>query len=85
MLDAGLNVVPASDDPGMFPTSLAREYRIVSEQIGAGADQVRAMALAGVDASWLPTGEKAALRERFVAELAALDSQLGSELGVDAR
>ena len=36
---------------------------------------------AGVDASWLPAAEKAALRERFVAELAALDSQLGSELG----
>ena len=81
MLDAGLNVVPASDDPGMFPTSLAQEYRIVSEQIGASADQVRRMALAGVDASWLPAAEKAALRERFVAELAALDSQLGSEVG----
>ncbi len=85
MLDAGLNVVPASDDPGMFPTSLAQEYRIVSEQIGASADQVRGMALAGVDASWLPAAEKAALRERFAAELAALDSQLGSELGVSTR
>ena len=35
------------------------------------------MALAGVDASWLPAGEKAALRERFVAELAALDAEFG--------
>ena len=57
----------------------------MSEQIGATADQVRGMALAGVDASWLPAAEKAALRERFVAELAALDSQLGSELGIGAR
>ena len=85
MLEASLNVIPASDDPGMFPTTIAAEYRIVSEQIGASADQVRGMALAGVDASWLPAAEKAALRERFAAELAALDSQLGSELGIGAR
>ena len=77
MLEAGLNVVPASDDPGMFPTSLAAEYRIVSEQIGADADQVRAMVRAGVEASWLPAGEKAALRARVDAELAALDAEFG--------
>jgi adenosine deaminase len=77
MLEAGLNVIPASDDPGMFPTTLAAEYRIVSEQIGATADQVKGMALAGVDASWLPAAEKAALRADFVTELAALDAEFG--------
>ncbi|XKK41717.1 hypothetical protein HFP72_16420 [Nocardiopsis sp. ARC36] len=77
MLDAGLNVVPCSDDPGMFPTSLAAEYRIVSEEIGASADRLRAMALAGVEASWLPADRKAALRSRFEEELAALDDEFG--------
>jgi adenosine deaminase len=75
MLDAGLRVIPASDDPGMFPTTLAAEYRIVSEQIGATPEQIRAMAYAGVDASWLPRIEKQALRQRFDLELAALDSE----------
>ncbi|WP_227497173.1 adenosine deaminase family protein [Planctomonas psychrotolerans] len=71
MLDAGLNVIPASDDPGMFPTTLADEYRILSEQIGATASQLRAMAFAGVEAAWLPEAEKAALRHRFAAEFEA--------------
>ncbi|MGW4797523.1 hypothetical protein ACWEPC_34395 [Nonomuraea sp. NPDC004297] len=34
MIEAGLNVVPASDGPGMFPTSPAQEYRILSERLG---------------------------------------------------
>jgi len=77
MLDEGLNVIPCSDDPGMFPTSLAAEYRILSEDIGATADQLRAMALGGVDASWLPADRKAALRARFEKELEALDAEFG--------
>ncbi|KQR62495.1 hypothetical protein ASF89_13990 [Frigoribacterium sp. Leaf172] len=77
MLDAGLRVIPASDDPGMFPTTLAAEYRIVHERIGATAEQVRSMALAGVDASWLPPAEKAELRGRFESEIAALDAEFG--------
>ena len=77
MLEAGLNVIPASDDPGMFPTTLAQEYRIVSEQIGATADQMRAMSLAGVAASWLPAAEKTALAASFTAEFAALDREFG--------
>lgn len=77
MLSAGLNVIPCSDDPGMFPTSLAAEYGILAEDIGATADQLRAMALGGVDASWLPADRKAALRARFEEELAALDAEFG--------
>jgi adenosine deaminase len=72
MLEAGLNVIPASDDPGMFPTTLAGEYRILAEGLAVPAERLRAMALAGVEACWLPPAEKAALRSRCVAELAAL-------------
>ena len=39
------------------------------------ADQVRAMALAGVDASWLPAAEKKTLRADFERDIAALDSE----------
>lgn len=72
MLEAGLNVIPASDDPGMFPTSLGAEYRILADDLAVPAERLREMALAGVEASWLPPAEKEALRSRFVAELDAL-------------
>jgi adenosine deaminase len=71
MLDAGLNVIPASDDPGMFPTSLNEEYRILAEDLSVPRERLRAMALAGVDACWLPDAERAALRRTFEDELAA--------------
>jgi adenosine deaminase len=77
MLDAGLNVIPASDDPGMFPTSLSAEYRIMAHDIGATAGQLRAMALAGVDASWLRPEKKARLRASFGDELDTLAAEFG--------
>lgn len=78
MLDAGLNVIAASDDPGMFPTTLGAEYRILADDLGVGYARLRRMALAGVDACWLPASEKAALRARFECELAALDGEVGA-------
>ena len=75
MLDAGLNVIAASDDPGMFPTTLAAEYGILADDLGVGYPRLRQMALAGVDACWLPASEKAALRARFETELAVLDGE----------
>jgi len=72
MIDAGLNVIPASDDPGMFPTSLTAEYRILADDLAVPQERLRQMALAGVDACWLPDGERAALRQRVEKELAEL-------------
>lgn len=77
MIDAGLNVIPCSDDPGMFPTSLAAEYGIVSEGIGASPAEVRRMALASAAASWLPGAARAALVESFERDIAALDAEFG--------
>lgn len=75
MLDEGLNVIPCSDDPGMFPTTLANEYRILDEQIGATHEQLSRMALSAVDASWLPDPERAALRAQVAADIASLDAE----------
>jgi adenosine deaminase len=77
MIDAGLTVVPCSDDPGMFPTTLQAEYRILAHDIGVDAAGLRAMALTGVDASWLPAAEKAELRTSVEADIAALDAEFG--------
>jgi adenosine deaminase len=72
MVDAGLNVIIADDDPGLFPTTLADEYRIAADDLGLSRSALRAMSLAGVDACWLPDADKAALRQRFIAEFDAL-------------
>jgi adenosine deaminase len=71
MVDAGLRVVPCSDDPGMFPTSLGNEYQIMSD-MGIGRDRLATMAVDAVDASWLPAVDKERLRLEVTAELAAL-------------
>lgn len=78
MIEAGLNVIPASDDPGMFPTTLAAEYRILADELHVPVERLTAMALAGVDASWLPDAQKADLRRRFVAEIAELQGTVPS-------
>lgn len=77
MLDAGLRVVPCSDDPGMFPTTLADEYRIAAGPIGATHAQLREMALTGVEASWLPEAQKARLLADVARELDELDAEFG--------
>ncbi|MEA5455461.1 hypothetical protein SPF06_12075 [Sinomonas sp. JGH33] len=83
MHEAGLKMVIASDDPGMFPTSLAAEYRIAGFELGLGPAAMRQIALNGVDACWLPDEAKARLRKRFVAELDALEEELfaGAPIG----
>lgn len=74
MIDAGLNVIPAADDPGMFPTTLTEEYRILAEDLAVPQARLRRMALAGVDACWLPDAERAALRSRVERELDGLET-----------
>ncbi len=77
MLDAGLSLVPCSDDPAMFPTTLGREYEILANDIGAAPDQLRAMALRGFAASWLPDAERRAAQATAEREIAELERELG--------
>jgi adenosine deaminase len=77
MLEAGLAVTPCSDDPGMFPTTLAREYEIVANEIGATHAQVRAMALRSFEASCLPAPEREAKVAEAEREMNALDAEFG--------
>lgn len=73
MLDAGMNMIVCSDDPGLFPTTLATEYRIAAFDVGVDRAGMQAMALAGVEACWLDEDRKVDLRARFHRELAALE------------
>lgn len=61
LLAAGLAVSLASDDPPMFSTSLAEEYRRCAATFGWGADEVAALAANSVRHSFMPEERKAAL------------------------
>jgi adenosine deaminase len=77
MIAAGLSIVPCSDDPGMFPTTLNREYDIVANDIGSTFSQLRAMALRGFEASWLPETERSAAVAAAEREIAEIDREFG--------
>lgn len=61
LLQAGLAVSLASDDPPMFATSLVEEYRRCAVAYGWDAAQLRALAAAAVHHSFLAPERKAAL------------------------
>jgi adenosine deaminase len=60
----GLLVTVNTDDPAMFQTSLADEYRQLSWVHDLTRDEVRRLVDVAVEASWLGEVEKASLRER---------------------
>ncbi|WP_336208951.1 adenosine deaminase [Nonomuraea sp. LPB2021202275-12-8] len=68
MLAEGLFVTLNSDDPPMFATTLADEYRLAARVFGLGARELAGLARNGVQASYLPAERKQAL----MAEIDAL-------------
>lgn len=76
MVRRGITVTLSSDDPGMFPTTLAREYRIAGLELGLDRAQMRRICLDGVAASWLDEGDRAALAADFATELDRLEVEL---------
>jgi adenosine deaminase len=63
--DRGLLVTVNTDDPMMFHNSLAQEYRALADTFGFARDEIRAVILNGVKASWLPEERKRELAESF--------------------
>lgn len=56
--DQGLMITLNSDDPGMFATSLVREYQLAQETFGFTDEHLRELARNSFEASFLPTEKK---------------------------
>jgi adenosine deaminase len=76
MRAAGLLATLNTDDPAMTDLDLGYEYASVAEAFGYGFDDMVAIALDGVEASWLDAGGKADLRGRITTAADALRARL---------
>jgi adenosine deaminase len=63
LLEAGLAVTLASDDPQLFDTSLSQEYSRCAEAFAWDADTVVGIARAGVEHAFCDDGRRAELQE----------------------
>ncbi|MGW5668664.1 adenosine deaminase [Micromonospora sp. NPDC003776] len=70
--DAGIRVCLNSDDPAMFQTDVATEYRFAARWHGFTVAELAAMTLDAVDAALLPAPDRADLRAAVTADLDAL-------------
>ena len=69
LLAEGLFVTLGSDDPPMFNTTLTEEYLKVARVFGFGGDEIKALALNGVKASFLLDSEKQKLETKINSSL----------------
>lgn len=79
MREAGLNLTIATDDPPMFKTDIGQSYVTAQKWLGLSAADAAALALAGIEATWLSDDEKRGLRRSFSAEIAVLTQKLEAE------
>ncbi len=72
MREAGLLITLNTDDPAMTDLDLGKEYRSVAAAQGLAFAEMCAVALDGVEATWLDDSEKRALRASFERDIKAL-------------
>jgi adenosine deaminase len=63
--DRGISVSINTDDPKMFGTSLAEEYRVLGAKPGFSREEIRTIILQSIEASCLPEDKKRQLVQRF--------------------
>lgn len=74
MREAGLLATLNTDDPAMTDLDLGREYRSVARAQGLDWREIAAVALDGIEATWLDPGDKRLMREQFELEIAAIEA-----------
>ncbi len=73
--DRGLMVTINTDDPVMFGNSMAQEFQALETTFGFTHDEIRALILNGIEASWLSPERKLELAESFQSDPAWLDER----------
>jgi adenosine deaminase len=71
--DRGIALSINTDDPKMFGTSLADEYRILYSELGFSLAEIASLILQGVETSWLPEERKALVGARLQSEIKAIE------------
>jgi len=61
----GLLISVNTDDPKMFGTSLADEYRLLEQECGFTRNEIRRLILLGVESSWLSEDRKRSMIQSF--------------------
>ena len=79
MRAAGVLVTLNTDDPALIDLDLAREYATCAQAWGWGFDEMREVALDGVEATWLDDDERRSLAARVRADADTLREELLSE------
>lgn len=64
----GLMLTINTDDPGMFHNTLVEDFAALHDEFGFTPDDIRALTLNAIAASWQDEAEKAALRKSFEAD-----------------
>jgi aminodeoxyfutalosine deaminase len=83
---AGVPLSVNTDDPPFFDTNLSREYLRLHQTFGYSAAELATFAIGAFRQSFLPEGERAALEERFRAEVEELGRELlGTELSASVQ
>lgn len=77
LYEAGVRISINSDDPTFFQTTLIDEFRLAVGYFGFSVDEICALMLDSVQASFLPADEQQALAATMRAEQAALRAELG--------
>lgn len=63
--DAGMLVSVNTDDPGMFQTCLADEYRLLVKACDFTRSDIRRLILSAIESAWLPAERKKSLAAEF--------------------
>lgn len=73
LIAAGVPVTLGTDDPGMFGTTLNREYRLCATRLGLTTTDLTTLARNGIDAAFCPPATRHALHTELDAVLATTD------------
>lgn len=76
----GVKVTLNTDDRHIFDVTLSGEYTRLAENTGLTLGELEQISLQGVDSAFLPAGEKAELRDKFIASMKAYNASLPTQL-----